>query len=307
MTAHAASRESNRVSGSTRVLLLTLGVAVAALLLSILIGEWSALPGAPNLAWWILIPAIYLSELTVVHFRGRRDAHSFSMSEVPLVFGLFFFAPGDLMLSVLIGSALVLAIQRRQPLLKLLFNVSQFTLVFGVAAVAFRAIVGLGDPLGPAGWAGALVGAIAAQVVAMFLVNLAIFLVSGSFRRPGISEVLWLSTLATLMSTSLALIAVTMTQLAPGMALLALVPPALLFVSYRAYMSQREQRTRLESLYEGPACCIRRRKSNRRCWWLLSGRERCSLPSSRRSPCSPTNHIKLPIEREWGPEKTRFR
>lgn len=250
MTAHAASRESNRVSGSTRVLLLTLGVAVAALLLSILIGEWSALPGAPNLAWWILIPAIYLSELTVVHFRGRRDAHSFSMSEVPLVFGLFFFAPGDLMLSVLIGSALVLAIQRRQPLLKLLFNVSQFTLVFGVAAVAFRAIVGLGDPLGPAGWAGALVGAIAAQVVAMFLVNLAIFLVSGSFRRPGISEVLWLSTLATLMSTSLALIAVTMTQLAPGMALLALVPPALLFVSYRAYMSQREQRTRLESLYE---------------------------------------------------------
>ena len=240
MTAHAASRESNRVSGSTRVLLLTLGVAVAALLLSILIGEWSALPGAPNLAWWILIPAIYLSELTVVHFRGRRDAHSFSMSEVPLVFGLFFFAPGDLMLSVLIGSALVLAIQRRQPLLKLLFNVSQFTLVFGVAAVAFRAIVGLGDPLGPAGWAGALVGAIAAQVVAMFLVNLAIFLVSGSFRRPGISEVLWLSTLATLMSTSLALIAVTMTQLAPGMALLALVPPALLFVSYRAYMSQRE-------------------------------------------------------------------
>lgn len=232
------------------MLFLTFVVSALALLIGLIIGDWPALPGAPDLPPWILVPAIYLAELTVVHFRGKRDAHSFSMSEIPLIFGLYLFTPGELMISVLIGSALVLSIQRRQPLLKLLFNVAQFTLVFGVAIVVFRAVVPLGDPLGLAGWAGALLAALASLVVAMFLVNLAIFLVSGSFRRPGLGEVIWLSTLATLMSSSLALIAVTMTKIAPGMAFLAFIPPAILFASYRAYMSQREQRTRLESLYE---------------------------------------------------------
>ncbi|MDF1597967.1 MAG: EAL domain-containing protein [Acidimicrobiia bacterium] len=250
MTDNPPRRETNRMSGSMRVLLLTLAVAVAALLVHLIVADWEPLPDTTNLHWWLLVPAVYLSEITVVHFRGRRDAHSFSMSEIPLIFGLYFFAPGEMMLAVLIGSALVLSIHRRQPLLKLLFNVSQFTLVFGVAAIVFRLIIRLGDPLGPAGWAGGLLGALVSLIVAMGLVNLAIFLVSGSFRRPGLAEVVWLSTLATMMSASLALIAVTMAKLAPGMALLSLIPPAVLFLSYRAYMGQREQRTRLESLYE---------------------------------------------------------
>jgi diguanylate cyclase (GGDEF)-like protein len=250
VTRKAPERTSSRISGSTRVLLLTVAIAAAAFGISRVIADWNALPDSTNIPWWLLIPATYLSEITVIHFRGKRDAHSFSMSEIPLVFGLYLLAPADLMLAVLIGSSLVLSIHRRQPLLKLLFNVAQFTLVFGVAILVFRAIVQLGDPLGIAGWAGALLGAFAGLVVAMTLVNFAIFLVSGSFRRPGLSEVILLSTLATGMSTSLAIIAVTMTQLAPGMALLAFIPPAILFFSYRAYMSQREQRARLESLYE---------------------------------------------------------
>ncbi len=250
MTLRNAINASRRIPGSTRVLLLTLGVSLTALMIALVVADWPALPGASHLPWWILVPAVYLTEITVVHFRGKRDAHSFSMSEIPLIFGLYFFAPGDLMLSVLIGSALVLSVQRRQPLLKLLFNVAQFTLVFGVAIVVFRSIVPVGDPLGMLGWAGALLAAIASLIVAMGLVNFAIYLVSGSFRRPGLGEVILLSTLATLMSSSLALIAVTMTRLVPGMAFLAFIPPAILFLSYRAYMGQREQRARLESLYD---------------------------------------------------------
>lgn len=251
MTRNQATRSVlSRIPGSTRVLLLTLGVSVAALAISRIVADWPALPGAPNLPWWVMIPAVYLTEITVIHFRGKADAHSFSMSEVPMVFGLYLFAPSDLLLSVLIGSTLVLWLHRRQPLLKLLFNVAQFTLVFGVAIIVFRSVVGTRDPLGVAGWAAALLGALAALTVAMTLVNLAIFLASGSFRRPGLGEVVWLSTLATAMSTSLALIAVTMTQLAPGMALLAFVPPLILFLTYRAFMTQREQSARLESLYE---------------------------------------------------------
>ncbi len=250
MKAPTTRTKAPRRSGSTRVLFLTAVIAAAALLIAMIVSDWDSLGEELGVPWWVLIPAVYLSEITVVHFRGRRDAHSFSMSEIPMIFGLFFFAPAHMMLSVAIGSTLVLSLHRRQPLLKLLFNVSQFTLVFGIAIVVFRSIARLGQPLGIAGWAGALIAALAALTTAMFLVNLAIFLVSGSFRRPGIGEVIGLSTLATLMSSSLALIAVTMTQLAPGMAFLAMIPPAILFLSYRAYMSQREQRTRLEALYD---------------------------------------------------------
>ena len=103
-----------RTTGSTRVILFTFAITVAALFVGLAVYDWPALPGGPNVPWWLMIPAAYLSELSVVHFRGRRDAHSFSMNEIPMVFGLYFFAPGELMLAVAIGTTLVLMFQRRQ-------------------------------------------------------------------------------------------------------------------------------------------------------------------------------------------------
>ena len=40
----------------------------------------------------MLASLFYLAEALVVHFHFRRDAHSFSLSEVPLVLGLFYLA-----------------------------------------------------------------------------------------------------------------------------------------------------------------------------------------------------------------------
>ena len=88
MKTKAPNQQTSRRSGSSRVLWLTFFISTLALLIGLVIGDWPALPGAPDLPSWIMIPAVYLSELTVVHFRGKRDAHSFSMSEIPLIFGL---------------------------------------------------------------------------------------------------------------------------------------------------------------------------------------------------------------------------
>jgi diguanylate cyclase (GGDEF)-like protein len=226
-------------------------IAVAAVLLyaagvrrlpTLAAGDWFPLP--------LLAGLFYLAELTVVHFRFRRDAHSFSLSEVPLVLGLFFAAPWALVPAQLLGSAVALTVHRRQPMLKLAFNLSQFALQGALAVVVFRYVVALGDPLGPAGWVAALLATQVTLWVADAAINAAIFLSGDRLPPQAMWEVLGLGVIATAMNTSLALIAVTILARSPASAWLALTPLVVLFVAYQAYSSKRAQHERLEALYE---------------------------------------------------------
>jgi diguanylate cyclase (GGDEF)-like protein len=242
---------ARRLSGRTKVWILTAAIAVAAVFLyaagvrrlpTLADADWLPLP--------ILAGLFYLAELTVVHFRFRRDAHSFSLSEVPLVLGLFFAAPWALVPAQLIGSAVALTVHRRQPALKLAFNLVQFALQSTLAVVVFRYVVALGDPLGPAGWVAALLATQVTLWVADALINAAIHLSGDRLPPQAMWEVLGLGVIATAMNTSLALIGVTILARNPASAWLALTPLIVLFVAYRAYSSKRAQHERLESLYE---------------------------------------------------------
>src|SRR5690242_4943088 len=80
----------------------------------------------PHLEWWMLSPAFFVAERCVVHLHFRRSAHSFSLGDMPLVFGLIFAGSNDLMAAVLVGTALTLLLDRRLPPIKLVFNLAQF-------------------------------------------------------------------------------------------------------------------------------------------------------------------------------------
>jgi diguanylate cyclase (GGDEF)-like protein len=242
---------ARRLSGTTKVWILTVAIVFAAVLLyaagvrrlpTLADANWLPLP--------ILAGLFYLAELTVVHFRFRRDAHSFSLSEVPLVLGLFFAAPWALVPAHLLGAAVALTVHRRQPAIKLAFNLGQFALQSTLAVVVFRYVVALGDPLGPAGWVAALLATQVTLWVADALINAAIFLSGDRLPPQAMWEVLGLGVIATAMNTSLALIAVTILARSPASAWLALTPLVVLFVAYRAYSSKRAQHEQLESLYE---------------------------------------------------------
>src|SRR4030095_13484073 len=56
----------------------------------------------PHLTWWMLAPAFFIAERCVVHLQFRRSAHSFSLGDLPLVFGLLFAASGELLTAVLV-------------------------------------------------------------------------------------------------------------------------------------------------------------------------------------------------------------
>ncbi len=236
--------------GRGRVWALTTGVAVVAVALAWTIRDLPSLDTPRHFSPWLFVPLVYLAEVTVVHLQFRRDAHSFSMSEVPLVLGLFFTSPVGLVGAQLLGNALALGINRRQTPVKLAFNLSQFTLQSIVAIVVFRTVLGAGDPLGPAGWIGALAAMEMAVVIANILINAAIHLSGGRIDRTEQRRVLELGAIAAVMNASMGLVAVTVVWTQPGTVWAAAVPPIVLFLSYRAYVTQQQEHRRLRSLYE---------------------------------------------------------
>jgi diguanylate cyclase (GGDEF)-like protein len=240
-----------RLSGAARIWILTAAIAAAAAALYFgAVRDLAGTGARPHLPWWALVPMFYVAEISVVHLRFRRDAHSFSMSEIPLVLGLFFSSPALLVPAQLLGSAFALTVHRRQPLLKLAFNLSQFGLQACLAAFVFHSVVALGDPLGPAGWAGAILATQGTLLLADGLINAAITLSGDRLPSGAVWGVLAMGVAATAMNTSLALVGVTILSRDLGAGWLAAVPPVVLFIAYRAYSAKRREHERLESLYE---------------------------------------------------------
>jgi diguanylate cyclase (GGDEF)-like protein len=239
------------MSGSAKVWWLSAAIALAAIAVVLAVVDLAPVVDAPfHLSWWALIPLFYLAERTVVHFSFNRHAHSFSLSEIPLVLGLFFAAPWAVVVGQAGGSLVALALHRRQNPQKLFFNVSQFTLQAGVVTLVFRGIFGSADPLGIKAAVAALVGVAAALILANLLINTAIRISGGRMTRADMIQVLSLGGAAACMNTALALIAVNVAWTRPGSLWIALIPPVLLFLAYRAQVTQRQEHARLTAMYE---------------------------------------------------------
>lgn len=233
-----------------RVWVLTIAIALSAAVVARRVADLPTLYPLRTIPWWVAAMMFYVGEITVVHAKFKRNTHSFSMGEFPLVLGLFFVSPVALLGAQLVGNAAALVINRRQPPLKLLFNLSQFTLVAGLGIVVFRAIGDAGDPFGPMGWLAAVTAVVAGVLVANSLIHLAIRLSGGNLGRAQVTEVFYLSTGAAAINSALALLAVTLYETRPSSVWLAAIPPFVLYGAYRAYVGQRQERERLESLYD---------------------------------------------------------
>ena len=233
-----------------RVWFLTAALAATAACIAWAVRDWGSIEPGVTVPWWVLAMLFATGEWAVIHLRFRRDAHSFSMSEIPLVVGLFFVTPIAVLGAQAIGNLAVLTAHRRQAPVKLAFNLSQFAIQTGVAVLVFRAIAERGDPLGPAGWLAAAAASLAAVLVADLLVNLAIRLAGGRLARRESLEVLGLTSAGAAMNATLALAAVLVLTVRPAAAWIAFLPPVVLYLAYRAYLRQREERAGLEALYE---------------------------------------------------------
>jgi signal transduction histidine kinase len=242
-------RSSRVRNGSARVWALN-GVLIAAAV-AVVAGPLRAVrPFHTGLgvSWLIVAAGFAAAEAFVVHLPFRHESESFSLSEIPLVVGLFYVSPIGLVAAQVIGAGLALGLKRRQPAIKLVFNLGHMALEAGVAVLVFRSIAtpGLSSFAVTATFAATLV-TIAIGVCAVVL---AISLSEGEFRVEMFRRVLGLGWIVSMTNTSLGLLGVEVLRTNPSLGWLLAVPATTLFFAYRAYTSETQKRRGMEMMYE---------------------------------------------------------
>ena len=208
-----------RRSPAARVRLVALLSAVAAVVLSF-VGGWG------DVAWWAplaLAVVVGISEVAVVHLQFGRQRWTFSLTEGALG-AAWVGATGSWSVAAVVVGVAAAQLLRRQPRLKLEFNVAQFAL----ATAAGSLVAGI--------CGGHILGAIAGMavffVVNHSLVGVAVSLTSRRKLVPLLASSAPLSAVHTAGNSSIGLLAAFLATTAPLGLLGLLVPLALLWSSY---------------------------------------------------------------------------
>ncbi|HAP77749.1 MAG TPA: hypothetical protein DCR14_16915, partial [Acidimicrobiaceae bacterium] len=133
--------------------------------------------------WWvalIIAGGFAVAERWAFHFEFRREAISFSLSEVPTVFALLYLSPLMAVVVRVAGSLVVIAVRRGSKLYKLAFNGALFAIEMAFATHLLRFVTERTDH--PAAMVAALIPATAISTIAgSVLVSTAIALVEGGW------------------------------------------------------------------------------------------------------------------------------
>ena len=229
---------------------LNAGLAVAATALGIVVaGFGRAGDLTRSSAFWILVALFAAFEILVVHVRFRDDAHTFSMAEAAIALGLLTATPAQLLLAQAVGGGLVLAIHRRQPLIKLAFNLCQQGLGTAAAICVVHVVLGDGDSLGPRSWLAVGLAVAASSMVGTGSILVVLRLATGSVSVRSHFGTTVFGLVNSLLSASLGLVAVVVLSARSNATILLAIPAASVFATNLAYVSQRDKHQRLEFLY----------------------------------------------------------
>lgn len=198
----------------------------------------------------MLLAASPLAELLVVHVHVRKSAHSFSLLELPLTFGLMLAHPLMLVVAYTLGSGFVLVVHRRQAPLKLIFNTATFCLTATIAAFVFHSLPHTGSVLGPATWMAALAGALSASVVGSLLVFGVIAIAERRVAVRDLRESVAFGLITSVGGASMGVSTAIVWEVAPFALPLACVPLGAVYMGNLAYESERRRRESLELVYE---------------------------------------------------------
>ena len=209
----------------------------------------AAPPGAPRLPWILLVVGFCAAEVCVVHVHARGDAHSFSLSEVPLILGLFTATPRDVIIAQAVGAALALIVHRRQWGQKLAFNLAQFALCTTVASALFHA-VSRPTPFQPRGWMVAGLAALVSAIVGAAATATVISLVQGRLRLERFSTIASLVVIGATANGSLGVLAAWFAWRDPSALWLLLLPSVALLLAYRAFIRERQRLEDLRFVHE---------------------------------------------------------
>ena len=204
----------------------------------------------PHLPWWAVALGFAFAEICVVHVRFRRSAHSFSLADLPFVFGLVFASGDAFVVGALVGTGIVWGLIRRLPAVKLAFNLAQLALAASAAAGHPQLIAGNADALQPETWVGLYAATLTSGALTILLLGGAIAIAEGNVNPPMLVQMFATDALVTLINASIAIAAALVVATDPRAVPVLLVPALTVFAVYRAYIGERQRHERLEFLYD---------------------------------------------------------
>ncbi|MEA2270790.1 MAG: hypothetical protein QOC64_3400 [Solirubrobacteraceae bacterium] len=242
---------SRALPGPAPVWALNLAIALAALAVWWVHVRHVRTPSfGPEIPWWLLAVGFAATERWVVHVHFRRSAHSLSLSDIPLLLGLLFADPSAVIVAWVAGGALALAFERGSAPVRIVFNLAHFAIVATIAATLFHALRPATSALSPHVWLTMFVVAMATAAFAVLLVSLAIAIAERRFEPRKLAEMVVFALAVAVTNTCIGLLAAVLLAEEPRATIFLLAPSAMLFIAYRAYLSERQRHESLEFLYE---------------------------------------------------------
>jgi diguanylate cyclase (GGDEF)-like protein len=232
---------------------LVLAMAAALLGLAVLLGRPFLAAGpfaaAVPLPWWALAIGFAATETWVVHLQVKRESQDVSMSELPLVLGIFFASPLQLLVGRLAGTAAVMVLHRRSSPLKTTWNLAMLSLQTMVAVALFDLFSQGRDASSPLTWLGAFAGPIAANCVGVVALALVVAIYEGDFRPREVLRDMVTGDPAAPVVVTVGLVAVLSLSYSPLSGALLLFLAVGLLGAYRAYAALADRHLNLERLY----------------------------------------------------------
>ena len=222
-------------------------LSVTAVLLAVALPTTDASSNALVVA--LLAISFAAGQSFAIHVQIRRESVGFTLTTIPVVVGLAYCAPVAYVAASVVGSAVVLVIQRQQSVQKICFNLSLFGCESALAQTIFQWLRDGSDADMARGASAAAVAVVVAGVASSLALAIVMMISTGQFdARSNIGATLT-GFFIDAATVSVGLLAVLLLDRAPaGLAVLAVLLGVLLSGS-RSYTRLSWRHRRLTSLY----------------------------------------------------------
>src|SRR5690242_7251663 len=141
-------------------------------------GSLSAIQAPTSVPWWLLALGFAAADLLVAHITVEGESHALDLGALPLLVGLVYCRPVDLLLASVAG-LVVFFILRRPRIVKLFVNLAVNAISVGLSVLTFHAVAGDASPVSWRGWLASYAAVLVYALAATMLVTISISLTIG--------------------------------------------------------------------------------------------------------------------------------
>ena len=199
------------------------------------------------LPWWVLAAGFAVATVLSAHVTFQGQVHAIELGTVPMLVGLAFCSPTELLAANLVGVVVARVIVQRQRPVKFFFNLANSMVELGVAALVFRAVLGSGSVVSLRGWLACYAATLIAFLISALNISAAISLSLRRLERS--ASLLIFGGAVVLVTTALGVLTVTIMWDDWRGLWLVVVAIGVAYTGLRAFARLRNRYASLELLY----------------------------------------------------------